>query len=311
MNSSAGIQHKEFRVRHPQSLDAEPLVRHALIQAARVLLPVSEDLARLDAEVLLAHILGITRAQLFARLSEPMPARAVPAFEALVERRLAYEPVPYLVGHKAFYGLELVVNRSVLIPRPETEVLVERALRHIDTLAASRSQVWVADVGTGSGAIALALAVYRPHIRVIGTDISPEALEIADLNARRQGVGARVTFLAGNLLAPLQRPVDLVCANLPYIPTEDIHRLMPDVRDFEPHEALDGGADGLQSIEVLLRQAGSKIRPGGVLLLEIGDDQGPMAKDLARSILAPASLEVLEDMHGWDRVVDITLQHEK
>lgn len=311
MNSSAGIQHEEFRVRHPQSLDAEPLVRHALVQAARALLPVSEELARLDAEVLLSHILGITRAQLFARLSEPLPARAVPAFEALVERRLAYEPVPYLVGHKAFYGLDLVVNRAVLIPRPETEVLVERALRHIDTLAASRSEVWVADVGTGSGAIAISLAVYRPHIRVIGTDISPEALEIADLNARRQGVGGRVTFLAGNLLAPLQQPVDMVCANLPYIPTEDIRSLMPDVRDFEPHAALDGGADGLQRIEALLHQAGSRIRPGGFLLLEIGDDQGPMVKDLAQSILPSTYLEVLQDMHGWERVVDITMRHEK
>ncbi|MSP11708.1 MAG: peptide chain release factor N(5)-glutamine methyltransferase [Chloroflexi bacterium] len=311
MNSSAGIHHKAFKISHPQLREAEPLVRHALIQAARALLPVSEDLARLDAEVLLAHILGITRAQLFTRLSEILPARAIPPFESLVERRLAYEPIPYLVGHKAFYGLDLVVNRAVLIPRPETELLVERALSHIDALAASRSQVWVSDVGTGSGAIAIALAVYRPHIRVIATDISPEALEIADANARRQGVGGRITFLAGNLLAPLPHPVDLVCANLPYIPREQIRSLMADVRDFEPNQALDGGAAGLQIIEALLRQIEPKLRPGGILLLEIGDEQGVAVTDLARSILTPASLTMLQDMNGCDRVVDIAMRLEK
>lgn len=256
----------------------------------------------LEAEVLLRHALGLTRAHLFARLPAEVDDGGERRYRECLRRRLMRVPVAYITGHREFYDLDLAVAPGVLIPRPETEHVVEEALRIGREMLAQRDHVTVADAGTGSGAIALAMAKHLPAARVIAIDQSSAALAIADLNAKRLRLAGRVTFLPGDLLAPLTEPVDIVVANLPYIPTAEIERLQPEVRDHEPREALDGGPDGLRVICRLLTQTPAHLRPGGALVLEIGHDQaGALTAEVVR-LLPGAEVAFVPDLAGIQRV---------
>jgi len=301
------------------------LVKEAIGLGMMLLTPTSGEDARLEAESLLRTALGLTRAQLYARLEDPVPLLAREQYRALVERRQAHEPISYLRGHKEFYGLEFRTDARALIPRPETELLVELALaaarqrRFVvgdsSPRAAQRAQgpprwarttnpiLTIADVGTGSGCIAVALAAHLPGAHVYATDVSPAALTLARENAAAHSLSDRITFLEGDLLAPLPVPVDLVVANLPYVTAAELTELPPDIAAFEPLAALDGGPDGLTLIRRLLATAPAHLRPGGAVLLEIGWRQGEAVAALAREHFPAAQVTLHQDYGGRDRVV--------
>jgi release factor glutamine methyltransferase len=269
---------------------------------------------RLDAELLLAHILGWDRARLLAEGRAPLNEAQQSAFRELVGRRAALEPVAYLTGHKEFYGLEFVVDQRVLVPRPETELLVDLALAiarrktkdegrrtgigHPSSFVFGRLSI--ADIGTGSGAIAVALAIYLPEARIVAIDISRDALEVARGNVERHGVAGRVRLIEGDLIEPLREPADMLISNPPYTILAEIDE---GVRRHEPHRALDGGPDGLDIYRRLLAQAPSKLKPHGAMLLEIGATQGAAVVELARRHFPEALVSVHKDLAGLDRVV--------
>ncbi|HSJ56920.1 MAG TPA: peptide chain release factor N(5)-glutamine methyltransferase [Anaerolineae bacterium] len=254
---------------------------------------------RLDAELLLAHVLGGNRAAVLAHPERRLTPKELTRYRALVERRSEREPLAYVVGRREFYGLDFAVDRRVLIPRPETELLVERAVKRARQVAAPR----IADVGAGSGAIAVTLAVQLPAAAVYALDASAGALEVTAENARRHGVAGRVTCLQGNLLEPLPERVHLIVANLPYVTTAEWQELMPEIRGYEPRQALDGGQDGLDLVRALLANAGPWLEPGGAVMLEIGAGQGEAAVGAAREYLPQANVSVEQDYAGLDRVV--------
>jgi release factor glutamine methyltransferase len=265
------------------------------------------DTPRLEAEVLLAHVLETSRAVLIAHHERPLTPAQLDQYQALVRRRAANYPLPYLTGRIEFYGLEFEVTPDVLIPRPETETLVDLALR--------RRPARVVDVGTGSGCIAVSLAVHLPEVTVYAVDVSPAALAIARRNAERHGVAERVRLLAGDLLGPLPGPLDLIVSNPPYVPTDERAALPASVRDHEPRLALDGGPDGLALVRRLLAQAPAVLRnpapvtgcPGGGLLIEIGANQGEAASRLARAFFPHATVRVHPDLAGRDRVLEVQM----
>jgi len=271
-----------------------------LAQAATVLANAGIEESRLDAELLLVHALGITRAQLHAHPQGQLSPAELASYRQLIERRARREPVAHIVGHKEFYGLDLFVDSRVLIPRPETELLVERAIE------ISQRQSVVADVGTGSGAIAVSLAVHLPQVLVYATDASLGALEVAACNCRRHCVEGRVHLLQGHLLEPLPEPVDLIVANLPYVSQAELAQLPPEINCYEPREALNGGPDGLDHIRRLLAQAEGHLKPGGFVLLEIGAAQGPAVVALAKRHFPAARVEIARDYAGLDRVVMVS-----
>jgi release factor glutamine methyltransferase len=255
------------------------------------------DVPRLEAEVLLGHVLETSRTGLMAHPERPLTTDQAERYETLVRRRASDYPLPYLTGRAEFYGLEFEVTPEVLIPRPETETLVDLALAHEPT--------YVVDVGTGSGCIAVSLAVHLPQATVYGIEISPAALAIARRNVERHGVVRRVRLMVGDVLSPRPGPVDLVVANLPYVPTGQCASLPASVRDHEPWLALDGGPDGLAIIRRLLAQVPGVLRPRGGLLVEIGADQGKAASRLARTYFPRAEVRVHPDWAGRDRVLEV------
>lgn len=226
---------------------------------------------RLDAEVILSYALDTPRVMLYARHDQPLSEAERDKIRPLVARRAKHEPVAYITGERGFWSFELEVSPATLIPRPDTETLVERALSQLPADAAGP----VADVGTGTGCVALALLSERKQLELYATDISAPALAVAQKNADKLGLQDRLQILQGDLLEPVpeDRPLALVTANLPYIPSADMAGLMPDVRDFEPQLALDGGPGGLVLIDRLIPQAAARLAPGGWLLLEAGDGQ--------------------------------------
>jgi len=251
---------------------------------------------RLDAELLLSDALGLDRVGLYLNYDRPLTAAELALFRKGVSRRARREPLQYILGRVEFWSLPFVVNPAVLIPRPDTEILVEEALKRASAGAA------ILDVGTGSGAIAVALAHELPEAAVEGVDISPEALEVASENARRNGVDGRVRFRKTDLGSLPEGPFDLIVSNPPYIPGGELVALMPEVRDFEPRLALDGGGDGLDCYRLLAHQAPSRLRSGGWLLLETGVGQASAVQKL----LAEAGLlDVFSrnDYAGIPRVV--------
>lgn len=291
-------------------------IGEALAQAVTQLRNEGVDSPRLDAELLLAHVLDVNRAAILAHPDRPLTPKALTRYRDLVDRRAHREPLAYLVGHREFYGLDLYVNHHVLIPRPETELLVDHALRLARPLAPGPR---IVDVGAGSGAIAVALAVHLPQARVYALDASPDALTVVAENAKRHGAEERVSCLRGDLLEPLARldpsaaggtagrslrgQVDLVTANLPYVSTSEWRRLAPEIREHEPRAALDGGPDGLDLIRRLLATAGPFLRPGGALLVEIGASQGEAVTALAHAHWAAARVDLYQDYAGLDRLV--------
>ena len=276
-------------------------LREALTRATRQL-DASPDLcagAARDAALLLRHALGISHA---AQLADPKrrltPAQQA-AFDALVQRRLANEPIQYITGEQEFYGLTLGVTPAVLIPRPETEQLVEAVLAELDPTQPLR----ILDVGTGSGAIAIALAHHLPRAHVTAVDLSAAALEVAASNAARHGLADRIRFVASDLLdalPPDELPFDFIVSNPPYVPTADRGSLHPQVRDHEPAAALFAGPDGLNVYRRLIPQARTALRPNGILALEIGQGQ----REAVAALLAGWNeLRFLDDLQQIPRIV--------
>ena len=271
----------------------------AALSRARGILDESDiENAPLEAELLLRHVLKINRTQLYLDLEQELSPEGEKAFGHLVERRLSGEPAAYITGNREFYGLEFYVNPHTLIPRPESELLVETALR----LAQSQSLSTIADIGTGCGAIAVSLALELPRTRIYATDISLAALEVALVNCQRHSVTDRIHLLQGDMLEPVPEPVDLIVANLPYVRQAEI---APD--SFEPLLALDGGAEGTESIARLCRQAKSKLADGGSMLLEIGAGQGETITGLLKSLFPDGKIEVIPDLSSLERVVSLNL----
>ena len=242
---------------------------------------------RLDAEILAAHALGISRVQLYVQYDRPLETAELAGMRELVRRRQAGESVAYIIGKKEFFGIDLAVDARVLVPRPDTETLVDEALARLAATGGVVEALRVADVGTGSGAVAIAIAKTgvraaaepRPALEVVASDVSPDALVVARANAERHG--AAITFVEGDLDAPLAAlaPFDVIAANLPYIASGDIDGLAPEVRA-EPRLALDGGGDGLALVRRLVAAAPGLLRAGGSLALEIGAGQAAATAEL-------------------------------
>lgn len=276
-------------------------VREALNRAQKAFASGNVEDARLESELLLRHALRIGRVQLYQEPERRLAPREAASFWRLVERRLGGEPTAYITGRREFYGLSFSVDSSVLIPRPESELLVDTALE----IARRCPVMSVAEIGTGCGAIAIVLALGLPEVRIYATDISAPALRVARLNCQSHGVADRIRLLAGDMLDPLPGPVDLVVANLPYVPQWEVYRL--GLVDFEPLLALDGGRDGLEKIGRLCSKIGDRLRPGGFLLLEIGQEQGGAVTALLRRLFPSARIEVFPDLAGIDRMVVLSL----
>ncbi|MDA1329643.1 MAG: peptide chain release factor N(5)-glutamine methyltransferase [Chloroflexi bacterium] len=277
----------------------QPTIENAL-RAGRSRLDALSESASLDAQVLLAHVLHVDRGWLFAHPEDSLSAEAARDWEDALGRLEKGEALPYVLGEWEFFGLSIYVTPDVLIPRPETELLVETAL---DWLGKHPERQQVVDVGTGSGCIAVALAVKEPGLKVTAYDISEAALRVAARNAERHGVSARIEFLQADLLAGVEGPFDVVCANLPYIPSGRVKGL--DVYAREPHIALDGGKDGLAFIGPLLEQAKRKINDGGLILAEIDPGLEDDIVQLAKNQFETFGPVVSKDLEGRARLLII------
>ncbi len=263
------------------------------------------DGARLDAEVLLAHALGTSRLQLYVHYDEPVDPEALASYRKLVSRRAKREPLKYIVGRTEFLSLPLALDDRVLIPRPETELLAERAIEVLGSELPPGPKI-VLDVGTGSGAIALAIAKNLPDVLVHATDTSPGALEVAETNARELGVGDQVVFGQGDLLEPvieLAGRVHLMVSNPPYVSESEYEGLAPELA-FEPRSALIAGPTGLEVIEKLVRAAPGMLVPGGLLLCEIGAGQAGGVKELVEETGAYESIVFRRDYADIERIVE-------
>jgi release factor glutamine methyltransferase len=257
--------------------------------------------ARLDAELLAARAFRHTRVELYMHFDQPLGERELAEYRGLVERRLGGEPVAYILGRKEFWSLDLEVGPAVLVPRPDTEALVEQALELLGTIPSAGKPLRLADVGTGSGAVALALKHERRQDEVVAVDVSSEALAVARANAER--LGLEITFAQGDLGEPLigLAPFDLIVSNPPYIPSDDIDGLAAEVRR-EPRLALDGGADGLALVRRLATAAVPLLAPGAALAMEIGAGQSPAAMEILRGN-GYAAVGSRRDLAGIERVI--------
>lgn len=256
---------------------------------------------RLDAEHLLAHALGTTRLQLYLQFDRPLEAAELDLYRPLLKRRAAREPLQYIVGRAAFRELELRCDPRALIPRPETEILVDKVL----AWARGRTELRAVDVGTGTGCIALSLLSEGPFAEVWGVDVSADALELARVNAASVPEGDRLHLLQGDGLSPLPDglQVDVVVSNPPYVREDEAPGLQPEVRDHEPAGALFGGGDGLDVVRGLLRDAPGRLVPGGLLALEVGAEQGSEVAALAGEVRTLEAVAVHRDLAGRQRIV--------
>ena len=254
----------------------------------------------LDAQVLLGHVLGRTRTWVLSHPEAHLSSDQEHSIRDALTHLEAGQPLAYILGHWEFYGLDFYITPDTLIPRPETELLVEQALSWSRT---KNKPLHAADIGTGSGCIAISLALDASNVHVMGCDISLTALQVAKANANTHRVSGKVDFVQCDLLPPVKVQFDLICANLPYIPTETLHSLK--VYQREPALALDGGEDGLKQIRRLLNEAETMLAPGGLLLLEIEASSGAAVHSLAREAFPKADVQVLPDLAGRDRLVSV------
>ena len=265
----------------------------------------TSDLPGMDAQVLLALLLDRPRSWVLAHPEAPLTENRYTALEALVTRLEEGEPLPYIVGHREFFGLEFEVTQDVLIPRPETELLVERAIEWLREAEPGSRGLNVIDVGTGSGCIAISLAVNVPDLSITATDISPTALKVARYNALKMNVSTCITFLETDLFPTSYFPAyfSLIAANPPYIPTNTLVKIP--VYDREPTLALDGGLDGLVLIRRILTEVPGRLIPGGLLLLEIEATEGPVVLSLASDTFPNAQVYLHKDLAGHDRLLEV------
>ena len=254
----------------------------------------------LECELLLRHTLKISRVQLYLDLNCELSPEKDEIFRNLIERRLNGEPTAYITKHREFYGLDFYVDTRALIPRPESETLVEKALEY----ARNHRVSTIADIGTGCGAIAISLALNLPQAKVYATDISASALEVALFNCQKHGVADRICLLQGDMLDPVPEPVDIIVANLPYVKESQLPQMQ--LPNYEPMLALNGGSNGLEKIYQLCRQASDKLHTGGCLLLEIGQGHKRAVTTLLHDLFPSAGIEVTPDLSDIDRVVNLT-----
>lgn len=276
-------------------------LRQALSYARGILADSNIEDTSLEGEILLRHVLEMSRTQLYSDLDLNLSTEQEKALNKFLKRRKRGEPSAYITGHREFYGLDFRVDRSVLIPRPETELLVELSIK----VARRNAIKEIGDIGTGCGAIAISLAVNLPQATVYATDISPEALEVARYNCQKHGVSDRVVLLHGDLLEPLKGPVDMIVANLPYVRERDV--LRSDPLSFEPALALNGGKNGLGRIRALCQRAGGKLNKPGYLILEIAEGQAKAVTAILRRGFPGAAIEVHKDLAGIKRAVSLRL----
>jgi release factor glutamine methyltransferase len=282
---------------------AGPTVKQAIAAAAERCRQTGSRSPRLDAELLLCEVLGVRRETLFADPARHLAPDEERRFEDYVCRREAHEPIAYIRGRRAFRTIELQVNPSTLIPRPETETLVEVALARLSALGAAHPRVL--DIGTGSGAIALALLAEQPTVRVVATETSDRALETARLNAARLGLSERIEFVLGDLFAglPPGARFEVIVSNPPYVAAGELRELEPAVRDYEPHGALLGGATGLDYYERIVPVAPTYLVPGGYLAVEIADQRSAEVIDLFAGTERFDDIALVNDLGGAPRVV--------
>ncbi|GGA45952.1 release factor glutamine methyltransferase [Kroppenstedtia guangzhouensis] len=260
---------------------------------------------RFISELLLRVALGWDRTELFTRFHEPLPSEAAHRFITWLKKRAEGIPVQYLTGEQEFFGRSFRVEPSVLIPRPETEILVETVLREADNIWKGRS-VTAADMGTGSGAIAVTLALERPDWGIVAVDRSPEALNVARQNGVKNGSGDRIRWLQGDWLDPLRKRdirVDVLVSNPPYIPVGEIPHLDAEVREHEPRIALDGGRDGLDPYRILVRGIPAVLKNPGLVVFEVGENQSEIVGNMLEESLAGAQVSFVSDLAGRPRVV--------
>jgi len=270
-----------------------------LEEIRRRLRPLSETYS-LDAQVLLAHILNKPRAWVLAHPETQLSHLQQENLAIALTQLESNMPLAYVLGHWEFFGLDFEISPATLIPRPETELLIEHALAWLQEHPEARQ---AADVGTGSGCIAVTLAKHTPNLAITATDISPEAIEIACANAKKQQVDRQITFIQANLLYVDRKSFNIICANLPYIPTTTLHTL--DVFGREPTLALDGGSDGLDLIRSLITDGRARLAPGGLLLLEIDSSHGAAALTLAQETFPEANVRLIQDLSGRDRLIRV------
>lgn len=276
-----------------------------LLDGARCLVSADIDTARLDAELLLGHVLGMTREQLVVDANRLLSPEQSEQYQSFLLRRLQREPVAYITGRREFWSLDFCVSSDVLIPRPETEVLVEVTLKLAAPSGAGQA-LRILDVGTGSGAIAVALASELPAAEIFATDVSEAALSIARRNALRHQVAKRIRFLQGDLfgaLSEIREGFHLIVSNPPYIRHGEIADLDPEVSLWEPRSALDGGFDGLDFYRRIAAEAFRRLPPNGAVALEIGADMGAAVTALFEKVAAYAHVKVYQDYSGKDRIV--------
>ena len=273
-------------------------LKESFCHTRQVLAANNIDNTPLEGELLLRQTLKINRVQFYQNLEQQITPKQQDILQELLERRLKGEPAAYISGYREFYGLDFYVNNDVLIPRPETEHLVDETL----SLAQKQRMPLIADIGTGCGIIAISLALNLPRAKIYATDISAPALKVARFNCYKHGVVDRIKPLNGDLLEPLPEPVDLIVSNLPYVRQSEL-----DTRGFEPVLALDGGVDGLEKIRRLCHQVNGKLLPGGYLLLEIGQGQREAVTTLLDSLFPTADIDVKPDLSGIDRIVSMVL----
>lgn len=280
----------------------------ALVSEITARLASLSDTPALDASVLLANILGKPRTWVMAHPEITLTSAQQQKLDTSVNRLERGEPFPYVLGHWKFFGLDFDITPDVLIPRPETELLVEKAIAWLQESPARRT---VADIGTGSGVIAVSIAVNVPDANILASDISQEALDVAQMNALRHNVGQRIEFVHCDLLPPkpelfsTEQHLNLICANLPYIPTQTLSTLP--VFGREPTLALDGGVDGLDLIRRLLKLAPEWLAPNGLILLEVEASRGIQALNLAYDLFSEAEIHLHQDLTGRDRLLEIML----
>jgi release factor glutamine methyltransferase len=264
------------------------------------------DSPRLTIEILLAHVLDVDRIDLYLAFDKPLHVDELTLLKSLIKRRINREPVAYITGKKEFFGLEFDVASDVLIPRPETEFLVEEALKFIPQNAIYMPMN-ILDMGTGSGAIIITLSKNRPGHRFFASDISVAVLTIARANAKKHGV-QDISFFAGNWFAPIaqnRETFDIIVSNPPYIPVTEIDRLAPEIVQYEPAFALDGGDDGMQALKILIEGAPLYLNPGGMMLLEIGHDQRDQLSQEINNFSNLTLDKFIRDYGGHDRVAVI------
>jgi len=276
------------------------------MQGVRRLLGAGIDSARLDAELLLGCALGMSREELMIAATRKVSVAESDRYEDLLRRRLNREPLAYITGQQEFWSLGFLVSGDVLVPRPETETLVERALKHLAAIN-NREAPRILELGTGSGAIAVALASELPQAEIVATEIAPAALQIARRNASRNGVSNAIRFLQGDLFTALdqelEKDFDLILSNPPYIPRGEIAHLEAEVSRWEPRAALDGGVDGLDFYRRIIEEAPGYLRQGGAVAVEIGAAIGSLVLALFRNNPAYGDTGVHQDYSGRDRVV--------